>query len=312
MNMERRKVFFNFTAVGRPKAKCLSAGVLAALFGFAVPAFAQKAGEVPLFTVFRQNVGIINNKVENKNAFAINGPALETVTGDFDADGILDAGTFDQASRLFTLRRSGDGSTLVVSVPAAKAKPVVATADYDGDKRTDPAVWRAGTWQILLSSRDYSLDSAVFGIAGDVPVPADFDGDGKADLAVFRPSENRWYIRNSENGHVRTSDLGAAGTDLLLPADYTGDGKADLAVYRDGVWHVIDSETGREDTFSFGFDDAKPVPSDIDRDGTTDFVLYRNGTWYVYDGSRLSSFKFGEKDDVPLSDVPVRQSTAGR
>ncbi|NOT46336.1 MAG: VCBS repeat-containing protein [Acidobacteria bacterium] len=306
--MERRKVFSYFKAVTGQKAK----GVLVAVLLFSGSAFAQKAEEGPVLSVFRQNVGIVANRTDKKLGFAINEPGLEAATGDFDADGVLDPGTFDPASRLFTIRRSGDGSTLVLSVPAAKGKPVVVIADYDGDKRSDAAVWRGGTWQIMLSSRDFAADVAVFGIAGDVPVPADFDGDGKADLAVFRPSENRWYIRNSENGHVRTADFGSAGSDFLLPADYTGDGKADLAVYRKGVWHVIDSETGKEDSFAFGFDDARPVPADIDRDGVTDFVLYRKGIWYVYDGSRLISYKFGDGDDVPLSDVPVRQSTAGR
>lgn len=309
---ERRKVFSYFKAVAQPKAKGVAAGVFAALLMFSGEALSQKTDEAPNLTVFRTSVGIVTNHAEKKYGFAANDGGLEPVTGNFDSDGILDAGTYDAASRLFTIRRSGDGSTLVLSIPASKGKAVIVTADYDGDKLVDAAVWRNGTWQMLLSSRDYASDSAVFGIAGDVPVPADFDGDGKADLAVFRTAENRWYIRNSGNGHVRTVDFGLAGTDVLLPADYTGDGKADLAVYRSGVWHFIDSETGKEDTFSFGFEDARPVPGDFDRDGVTDFALYRKGTWYVYDGSRLVSYKFGDGDDVPLSDVPVRQSMTGR
>ena len=165
---------------------------------------------------------------------------------------------------------------------------------------------------MLLSSRDYAADLGVFGISGDVPVPADFDGDSRADLAVFRPSENRWYIRSSQNGHVRTIDLGASGSDVLLPADYTGDGKADVAVYRRGVWHMIDSDTGEQETFEFGFEDARPVPGDLNRDGSVDFVVFRGGTWYVYDGSGLVSYKFGSDEDVPLSSVPVRNSMPGR
>lgn len=294
------------------KAKGAAAGLLAAISLFSVNSFGQKSDDAPVLSVFRPGTGVLTSHSEKKTSFAITDGALEAVTGDFDADGTLDCGTFDAAAGLFTIRRSGDGSTLVLSTPRAKGKAVVVTADYDGDKRSDAAVWRAGSWQILLSSRDYAADIAVFGIAGDVPVPADFDGDGKADLAVFRPFEDRWYIRNSGNGHVRTADFGKAGTDLLLPADYSGDGKADLAVYRNGVWHVIDSETGVEDTFSFGFEDARPVPGDHNRDGVCEFSLYRKGTWYMYDGSRLASYKFGGDDDVPLSDVAVRKSTAGR
>ena len=309
---ERRKVFSYFRAAAGRKANGLAAGVFAIVSVFSLSAFGQKVNDTPLFSVFRPNVGIVTNHADKKYGFAISERGLEAVTGNFDSDGVVDVGTYDRSSRLFMIRRSGDGSTLVLSMPASKGKPVIVTADYDGDKLSDAAVWRNGTWTMLLSSREYAADTAVFGLAGDVPVPADFDGDEKADLAVFRTSENRWYIRSSESGHVRTADFGLAGTDLLVPADYTGDGKADLAAYRNGVWHVIDSETGKEDTFSFGFDDAKPVPGDFDRDGTTDFALYRKGIWYVYDGSRLVSYKFGDGDDVPLSDVPVRQSMAGR
>lgn len=306
--MERRKVFSYFRATSNRSA----ASIIAAFFLLSTVLQAQKAEQAPFLNVFRPNAGFVNNRSERSAAFSANGRGMELVTGNFDADGLLDTGAFDPASGLFTIRRSGDGSTLLLSVPKSKGRAVVVTADYDGDKRSDAAVWRGGTWQMLLSSRDYATDIAIFGIAGDVPVPADFDGDGKTDLAVFRASENRWYIRSSENGHVRTVDFGSAGTDLLLPADYTGDGKADPAVYRKGVWHFVDSETGVEETFSFGFDDARPAPADMDHDGVTDFVLYRKGTWYVYDGARLVSYKFGHDDDVPLSDVAVRQSIAGR
>jgi hypothetical protein len=299
--MERRKLFSMLKSrATRPIA------ILASVFVLSAAAIAQADRDMPPLSVLRRNVGVVS-RIAGKTIIL---PAGEThhelVTGDFDADGVQDTGTFDATSRLFTIRRSADGSTLAVSIQDGKGKAAIAAADYDGDKRTDPAVWRSGTWQILLSSRGYAADFAVFGIMGDVPVPADFDGDSRADLAVFRPSENRWYVRNSGNGHVRTFDLGVAGTDLLLPADYTGDGKADVAVYRGGVWHLIDSETGEHESFQFGFDDGRPVPGDFNRDGQVDFALFRKGTWYVYDGSGLFSYKFGGEEDVALGMVPVK------
>ncbi len=305
-NKERRKFFSCLKAIFAGRAKGSAAVV--AVFVLASAGSAQKPEESPSLSVFRKDIGIVSMAAGAKAVLTFNVLALDPVAGDFDADGVLDIGTFDQTSRLFVVRLSRDRSTLAVSLPNFKGKATVVTADYDGDKRSDFGVWHAGTWQMMLSSRDYAADTAIFGVAGDVPVPADFDGDSKADLAVFRPSENRWYIRGSETGVVRTIDFGLAGSDMLLPADYTGDGKADIAVYRGSSWLWLNSETGIEERFEFGFDDALPVPADFNGDGEIDFAVFRKGIWYVYEGSRLVSYKFGGNGDIPLSTVPVRSS----
>ena len=57
--------------------------------------------------------------------------------------------------------------------------------DYDGDGRTDVAVYRDGTWFILRSSGGV-IATGWGGLPQDIPVPADYDGDGKTDIAVYR------------------------------------------------------------------------------------------------------------------------------
>lgn len=89
----------------------------------------------------------------------------------------------------------------------------VVSGDFDGDARTDIAVYRAsdGTWQYLRSSLTgqnvpgaTALQGFNWGLPGDIPQPADFDGDKRTDFAVFRPTTGVWYLSNSNNGAYNT------------------------------------------------------------------------------------------------------------
>jgi len=180
-----------------------------------------------------------------------------------------------------------------------------AAFDFDGDGKTDCAVFRTINWYILHSENNMTY-SFQFGQSGDIPMPADYDGDGEADPAGFRPSAGIWRIKNSSGGTTVTT-FGVSG-DIPAAADYDGDGKADIAVFRpNGVsgaeWWLVKSSNGQTVNFQFGVATDKPVPGDYTGDGRADIAVWRSSTgeWFVLrsEDSTFYSNVFGIAGDLP-------------
>ncbi len=175
--------------------------------------------------------------------------------------------------------------------------------DYDGDGKTDWAVYRKsnGAWWIHRSSDGQSY-AQYFGISEDKPVPADYDGDGKADIAVFRPSTGDWHFWLSGTNQYTALHFGVS-EDKPVPIDYDGDGKADVAVYRPstGVWYRINSSDNSFAAFQYGIATDKPLPGDYDGDGKANIAVFRDGIWYVLrDDLSTSILWWGIANDEPF------------
>jgi hypothetical protein len=135
---------------------------------------------------------------------------------DFDGDNKADIAVYREgntanAPSYWHILNSSNGAYQGIQLGANGDKPV--PADYNGDGRTEVAVWRPsnGTW---YTSTNPAINYGAFqwGVEGDVPAPAHYDLDAKADFAIFRPGSSTWYI-------LRSTDGTAIGQKWGVPSD---------------------------------------------------------------------------------------------
>jgi uncharacterized delta-60 repeat protein len=273
--------------------------------------------------VFRPSNGFwyISNSSNNAFVAVQFGRAGDSIVpADYDGDGKTDIAVFRRGddSTWYILRSSDNAFQAIqwgarnVEQPILFDTPV--PADYDGDGKTDLAVWRL-TDHLSEPARFLIRQSAnggarvqQWGNLSDRPVPADYDGDGKADLAVYRGGA--WYILQSSDDSLRATQFGIE-SDKTVPADFDGDGKVDLAVYRpsNGYWYIINSRNNSFSAAQFGVAEDKPAPGDYDGDGKADFGVFRpsTGTWYLLRSTAgFAGFQFGANGDTPTPNAFVR------
>jgi hypothetical protein len=243
------------------------------------------------------------NLAANQTAADYTG-TLQIQPADFDGDGESDFAVWRPSSGVWHVTRSIDQSYSANQFGGGQFGDVVVPGNYDGDKRTDQAVFRNGVWYIQNSSNG-AVQITQFGLPGDKPVQGDYDGDGKTDLAVWRESNNVWYVLRSSDGGFSSYQFGSAG-DRAMTGDYDGDGKFDYAIWRPstGTWYVLQSSNGDVQISRFGTDGDTPLVGDFDGDKRADISVFRasTGTWYyLYSSDGSFGYRtWGLADDKPV------------
>ncbi|MFA5343158.1 MAG: VCBS repeat-containing protein [Kiritimatiellia bacterium] len=190
---------------------------------------------------------------------------------------------------------SSEGIFTVVPSQAEK-QPI---NDYDGDGKSDLAVFRNGYWNIFLMGSHSVLEGG-FGAPNSIPVSGDYDGDGKSDLAVFHNGD--WSIFLMGSHSVLEGGFGAPNG-IPVSGDYDGDGKSDLAVFHNGDWSIFLMGSHSILEGGFGAPNGIPVSGDYDGDGKSDLAVFHNGDWSIFLMGSHSALEggFGAPDGIPVS-----------
>ena len=206
----------------------------------------------------------------------------------------------------------------------------VTPGDFDGDGKSDVAIWRPGppgsAQYIVLRSSDFTVQTFNFGQSGDDPtLVGQYDGVGGDDPAVFRcptsvPGQCFFFYldRSSNPNGVVTYVPWGFGTDTTLfaaPGDYDGDGKYDFCFQRDhpnfpgqALFVLLRSSDLGAEYIPWGLSTDFIIPGDYDGDGRSDFCVRRtvSGSHRYYiltrsgGGTGASFIQFGLRGDISV------------
>ncbi len=151
--------------------------------------------------------------------FGVDGDFFPLV-GDFDGDGKNDfcIQRSDPAAptqgQFVLLKSNGLG---VEYVNWGLSSDFLIPGDYDGDGKADFCVRRTvtGLRQHYILTRTGATSQIQWGVTGDSSAPGDYDADGRTDLAIWRPnvdpSQNYFWVRNSNGGSTSVREWGQSG-----------------------------------------------------------------------------------------------------
>jgi len=207
--------------------------------------------------------------------------------------------------------------------------------DFDGDGRTDIAVYREGSRDITIAPQPsywYFLNTQTtqtmtiqWGRTLDIPAPGDFDNDGTTDVGV-----NRWWNFNTGDVNEYWLNKSSGGWEVLayewepgynkFNRNYFGDGRAEIGQ----LYKVNTSPDPRSPcyiSFYFAGDnlDANirkmvgdtcnviptPIPGDYNNDGYSEIAVFTNHTFKVWFPPYASTYTTPNITQVLDVDMPT-------
>ncbi len=159
-------------------------------------------------------------------------------------------------------------------------------------------------------------NSFLFQNLNDKPLTGDWNGDGIDTIGVYRPSNQTFYLDNSNvpgNGADITFAFGSgangAGSsgDRPVIGDWNGDGIDTVGVYRpsNGAFYLRNSNSAGVPftVFGFGNNEDLPIAGDWNGNGVDTIGVYRpsNGSFYMKDAN----------DGVPPVDYTIPYGNSG-
>lgn len=199
------------------------------------------------------------------------GPAgAMPVVGDWDGDGIVTIGAYDQATRTFYLRNSNTPGVANITIQFGPTGSVPVVGDWDGNGITTIGVYDPSnqTFYLRNSNTGGFADQVVrYGPAGAIPVVGDWDGNVTTTLGVYDPATRTFYLRNSNTAGVAdiTVAYGPTGS-VPVVGDWDGNGTTTLGVYNTSsrTFYLRNSNSaGLADlTITYGPPSSEPVVGD--------------------------------------------------
>jgi hypothetical protein len=206
------------------------------------------------------------------------------VVGDWNGDGIKDAGVFRPSAAQFVIQKlsvtficnpfcvpSGVSPTLTINFGQIGDLPVA--GDWDNNGVESVGVFRPSAGQFLLTDDNVTnpnIDHTInFGISGDIPVGGDWNSDGRDTVGVFRPSAGTFFLTNQDALNPTLDIVAVFGIaeDLPLAGDFDGDGKDSIGVWRPSVATFFlgnNNDSTVNLTIQFGANGDRPVAGDWD------------------------------------------------